>query len=190
MWRRDKFYLRAKKEGFRARSVYKLEELNKKFKIIKKGDKILDLGCCPGSWMQAAVKIAGKGNAVGIDILKMKPIDGSYFVLGDVFDDEKIDEVKKIIKEFDVVICDIAPKSTGLKDIDRYNALRLNKRSLEVARGLLKKEGRFLCKVFQHTYLNEFINEVKKSFKKFKITKPVASRKESSELYLICSGKN
>ncbi len=182
---RDRLTIKAKKENYRARSVYKLFELNKKYNIIKKNDKVLDLGCYPGSWLQALLKL--DAFAVGVDKKRIKNIENVKFILGDIYDESTINDIIKFGK-YDVVISDLAPSTTGIKDIDQENSFLLVKEAFYIAKNVLKENGNFLCKVFQSEKINELINEMKKSFRFVKASKPEASKKRSKEIYIVALG--
>ncbi len=187
--RKDHYFKKAKQEGFRARSVYKLFEINKKYNLIKKGDKILDLGCCPGSWSQAASKITGnRGIVVGVDILPVKEIEGVRFIQGDMTESKTLEKIKSVSDKFNVILSDMAPKTTGIKELDHNKSIDLNEKALEIAEEILVENGNFLCKVFQGGFFPEFLNKVKEKFKFVKSFKPESSRKESKEIYIIAKG--
>ena len=187
--RKDYYFKKAKKEGYRARSAYKLFELNKKYQLISRNDKILDLGCTPGSWLQAAVNLTGKNSFVlGIDILPVKEIKGAKFIQGDITDILTWERIKEFSNEFDAIISDVAPKTSGIKELDHNKSIYLNETALELADKFLKKNGNFLCKVFQGEYFQEFLDKIKKKFEFVKCSKPESSRKESKEIYVICKG--
>ena len=182
---RDKLTVKAKKNNYRARSVYKLFELNKKYNIIKKNDKVLDLGCYPGSWLQA-VKTFG-ASAIGVDKKEIAPIEDVKFILGNIYDEKTIKEIIRF-GDYDVVISDLAPSTTGIIDVDQEKSFILTKRALEIAREVLKENGNFLCKVFQSERINELVNEMKKQFRFVKVNKPSASKKRSKEVYIVALG--
>ncbi len=187
--RKDSYFKKAKKEGFRARSAYKLIELNRKYNLIKKCDKLLDIGCSPGSWLQVAVKLVSeKGLVLGIDIMPIKNIKGAKFLQADISDPTTIDMIKTFSEQFDVIISDIAPKTSGIKDLDHEKSIYLNEKVLEAAQKLLKPGGNFLCKIFQGEYFPEFLKKANKSFEFVKSSKPDSSRKESREIYIIARG--
>ena len=187
--RKDHYFRKAKKEGFRARSAYKLFDINKNYNLIKKGDKVLDLGCSPGSWLQVASKFTGaKGIVLGIDILPVKQIANVKFLQADITDPATLDLIKLVSKEFDVVISDLAPKTTGIKELDHEKSVYLNEKALEIAEKVLDEKGNFLCKIFQGYYSSEFIKKLRKRFEFVKSHKPESSRKESKEIYIIAKG--
>lgn len=178
---RDYYTLKAKKEGFRARSAYKLIQINRKYKLIKKNDDVLDLGCWPGGWLIASKKIS-QGRIVGIDLKQITPIENVEFVKGDV------SEVS-IEGKFDVVLSDMAPSTSGIIELDVMKSLELAELALEVALKKLKKNGNFLVKVFQGEGFEEFLKKVKKNFKLAKAFKPEASKSKSKEMYIVGLGK-
>lgn len=183
----DKFTKKAKLEGYRARSAFKLIEINKKYKIINKGDIVLDIGAAPGSWLQVASEAVGpKGRVLGIDL---QPI-GMFAknvetVVGDITKQESIDIVISKLNKINVVLCDIAPSTTGVEDADQYASLLLSETSFEVAKKVLKKGGKFICKIFQSREADEFIKEARKHFETCRVVKPLASRKHSKEVYFL-----
>ncbi len=185
--RKDFYFRKAKEEGYRARSAYKLFELNKKYNLIKRNDRVLDLGCSPGSWLQAASKISN-GLIVGVDILPVQQIKNVKFIQADITDKGTLDMIRSFSNEFDVILSDMAPKTSGIKELDHNKSIYLNEKALETAKELLAKKGNFLCKVFQGEYFKEFLDEVKKQFEFVKSSKPESSRKESKEIYIICKG--
>lgn len=187
----DHYSRLAKKEQFLARSVYKLHEIQRKYNLIKKGYKILDLGCSPGSWLLFAVDLAGKdGQVVGIDL---KPLSKS--VLSKVSSNVRIytgdvlsvdgELIKSVGKDFNIVMSDMAPDTTGNKNVDAARSFNLCQAALRIAEDLLVDGGSFICKIFQGEDFKEFIDSVKLSFNKHKIFKPQSSRKSSKEIYVI-----
>ncbi len=185
--RKDFYFRKAKEEGYRARSAYKLFELNKKYNLIKKRDRVLDLGCSPGSWLQAASKISN-GLVVGVDILPVKKIENVKFIQADISDKGTLEMIKSFSTEFDVILSDMAPKTSGIKELDHNKSIYLNEKALEIAKELLVKNGNFLCKVFQGEYFNQFLSSIKKEFEFVKSSKPESSRKESREIYIVAKG--
>lgn len=191
--KKDFYTRKAKQENYPARSVYKLEEIDKKFHLIKEGDRVLDLGCAPGSWlMYIAKKIEGRpastrestrGGVVGIDISDIK-IDlpkNVEFVKTDVMD-------FNVSGEYNAVVSDLAPNTSGIHWADVEKSLEFGERALKIAEKVLVDGGNFLCKVFEGEGKDEFFKKVKQNFAFAKRYKPKASRKESREIYII--GKN
>lgn len=186
--RKDYFFKKAKKEGYRARSAYKLFALNKRYNIIRKNSRVLDLGCSPGSWLQVISKISSHGLIVGVDILPMKKIKNTIFIQGDITDSSTVEKIKEVSPEFDVIISDLAPKTTGIKELDHNRSILLNEKVLEITDKLLVLKGNLLCKVFQGGDFKDFLDKISKKFEFVKSHKPEASRKESKEIYIIAKG--
>ena len=187
----DHYSRRAKKERLPARSVYKLKEIQLKYRLIKKGDKVLDLGCSPGSWLLYAAELAGaEGKVVGIDLkpaaVNLPPHVSVY--TGDILNpDEKLLAV--LGTDFDAVLSDMAPATTGSKITDAARSYALCQAALAIARKRLVPGGTFVCKIFQGEDFQIFIDAVKKIFVKYKVFKPQSSRKASREIYIIAMGK-
>jgi 23S rRNA (uridine2552-2'-O)-methyltransferase len=185
----DHYTRRAKKERFPARSVYKLEEIQQKHQLIRKGYKILDLGCSPGSWLLYAAKLTGdRGRVVGIDL---KPVTGQFpahaeIITGDVF----TLDIESLGTDFNVVLSDMAPATTGHKDVDAARSYNLCETALGIAQSVLWPGGSFVCKIFQGPDFKTFTDIVKADFKELKIFKPRSSRKASREIYIIGVGLN
>lgn len=189
------FYARkAKKEEFAARSVYKLEEIQQKYRLIKKGDKVLDLGCAPGSWLQyAAQQVGNKGQVLGIDLKEVNIALPAHVrvVCGDVFDlaDQKENMAQTIGSGYHVVLSDMAPSTTGHKETDSARSYHLCGVALAIAAASLAEGGAFVCKIFQGGDFEDFVRSVRSAFDKIKIIKPQSCRKESKEIYIIGTGK-
>jgi len=185
----DHFSKKAKAEGYPARSVYKLQEAQKKYKFLKKGHKVLDLGASPGSWSKYAASIVGKnGRVIAVDL---NPLAHDYpnvtQIKADIYK-FPVEELKKISECYDVVLSDMAPKTSGRKDVDHLRSISLAERALEIAVDLLCPGGVFFCKVFQGGSFDEFRNMCRSRFKSVKIFKPKSSRSQSVEIFLFCSG--
>ena len=189
---KDSYWRRAKKEGYRSRASYKLIELNEKFKLIKQGDRVFDIGCAPGGWMQVALEIVGNREFVyGVDIEEIKSFNkpNAIFIRADISKSEERESIlKKIGEKVDVVISDIAPHTTGVKISDKANSLALSRESFYFSRLLLKEGGNFLVKVFQGSDSADFFKEIKTSFREAQTTKPEATRKGSAEVYIVGKG--
>ncbi len=187
----DHYTKKARDENYPARSVYKLKEIQKRFQVIKKGASVLDLGCSPGSWLIYAAELAGPaGRAVGIDL---KPVDAALPAnavahAGDIFEMEPT-LGEAVGKDYDAVISDMAPATTGRKDIDAARSFALCEAALRVACELLADNGNFVCKIFQGAEFKAFENQVKSRFVSHKIFKPDSCRKSSKEIYIIGLGK-
>lgn len=186
---KDHYYLKAKKENYPARSVYKLEEADKRFSLFHKGDTVLDLGCHPGSWSIYAAKMVGpQGKVIGIDLQKSQKYSFANaakmeLVRGDIYDDELFE--KLLTEHFNVVLSDMAPKTTGHKFSDHLKSLELSRRALEIAKNVLLAGGSFYCKVFQGEDFPDYVAEVKAVFRKVKVVKPKSSRTESREVFVL-----
>lgn len=191
MNRKDYYYKLAKREKYRSRAAYKLKQLNGKFKIIKKGHTVLDLGAAPGGWMQVTREFVGsEGMVVGVDLSEIRPLehDNVAALKGDFTNPKTIEEIKGIIKGADVVISDASPDISGVWDIDHLRSVELSRSALRLAKDILKPRGNFLVKVFQGREVDEFYKEVKVAFNYSKRTKPKASRDASSEIYIVGKG--
>lgn len=190
---KDTFYKKAKKEGYRARSAYKLEEVQQKYRLIKPGDRVLDLGAAPGGWLQKESALVGPGGLViGLDILRMEPLPLPNLVLknGDIRDLHVADFLAELaIPSFDVVTSDIAPNLSGVREVDHANMMDLYEAVMRVVEEGLKKGGNFLVKVFVSPEFKDMTSELKLDFAGVIIFKPKASRDVSSEVYLVCTGK-
>lgn len=189
----DRFYKKAKQEGYRARSAYKLQETLDKFHIIKKGDKVLDIGCAPGSFIQVISGIIGhEGMVIGVDILPMKPlnINNAATIKCDIRNINIKDILENYsLKHFDVVTCDIAPNLTGIRDVDNKNVEDLYIAVNAIILSGLRKGGNAFLKLFFSNTFNNISDNMKKIFKKVTVFKPAASRSASSEIYLVCTDK-
>ena len=186
LWQ-DHYTRRAKKERYPARSVYKLQEIQQKHRLIKKGHKVLDLGCAPGSWLLYAAQLTGdSGHVVGIDL---QPVTGqipahAQIITADVF----ALDVESLGRDFNVVLSDMAPATTGHKDVDAARSYNLCETALNIAQSTLLAGGAFVCKIFQGPDFKTFTEIVKADFKEQKIFKPSSSRKASREIYVIGIG--
>jgi 23S rRNA (uridine2552-2'-O)-methyltransferase len=183
----DHYTRKARKDNFPARSVYKLQEMQRKFHLIQKGNNVLDLGCAPGSWLKYAAEQVGQGGkVVGLDLKPVAialPSNVRVFA-GDIF--EIAEEVAKNIGSgYDLVLSDMAPATTGNKSVDAARSHELCCRALSLAETLLLPKGRFVCKIFQGEDFNNFVTQVKTVFCRHKIFKPESSRKASKEIFII-----
>ncbi len=184
--RQDYYYWQAKKLGYRSRAAFKLLQMNKTFKIIREGDWVLDLGASPGGWSQVAVELGAK--VVAVDINPMKPIEGVEFIRGDITKPETLEEIRRIRKEFDVVLCDASPKITGKWTIDHLLSIDLARAAFNIAKRVLRDGGSFVVKVFQGEEIQNLFNEFKPFFRFKKFHSPKASRKSSAEIYFVGKG--
>ena len=185
--RRDTFVRQSKVDGYRARSAYKLIEIDDKFKIFKGGITIVDIGAAPGSWSQYAEKVTKSGRLISIDLKKMEPIGNTVQIQGDFTEQIIQDEIKKhTTTKVDVVMSDMAVNTTGIKNIDSIQTGELCKEAMFFAKDLLKENGFFISKIFMGGTFNEIVAEGKKYFKEVKVFKPKSSRKDSKESFIIC----
>ena len=185
--RRDTYVRQSKVDGYRARSAYKLIEIDEKFKIFKGGLTVIDIGAAPGSWSQYAAKVSKNGKLISIDLKKMEPIGSSLQIQGDFTDEGTQEEIKKNINsKVDVVMSDMAVNTTGIKNIDSIQTGELCKEAMVFAKDLLNENGYFISKIFMGGTFNEIVAEGKKYFKEVKVFKPKSSRKDSKESFIIC----
>ncbi len=188
--RHDRFHAKAKKHGFLARAVWKLEELDTKFKLFAPGQRVLDLGCAPGSWLQyARGRVGERGVLVGLDraALDAGDVAGARVVVGDVL---TIDPavLRGDVERFDVVLSDMAPDTSGIRSMDQARSEALFERALELATLLLAPGGNFVGKIFQGPDFKKLIEEVRKRFTVAKSAKPESSRQISIEQYIVGTG--
>ena len=185
--RRDKYVRQSKLEGYRSRAVYKLKELDEKFKIIKNNLSILDIGSAPGSWTQYLSKKSKGSKIMSIDLKEVEKIKDVYHVVGDFLDNKN----QKIItdyfpKKIDLVVSDMAVNTTGNKNLDSIQTGELSLTAMRFAISVLRPKGIFLSKIFMGSTFNEIVTNAKKNFKEIKIFKPPSSRKDSKESFIIC----
>ncbi len=186
---RDHYFRKAKQENFAARSVFKLEEIDQKFKIFKPNQIVLDLGASPGSWSQyASKKVGDKGRVLGVDLSPVNvKMNNAVFIQADLRD-LNLEEIFKehgFVPPFDIVMSDMAPKTTGIRGTDQARSMELCELALDVARRFLKKEGHFVCKLFHSDDFAKLREEIKKSFHKCEAVKPDSTRKISKEIFLV-----
>ena len=190
----DPYVAMAKQEGYRARSAFKLIELDDKFHFLSAGKRVVDLGAAPGGWTQIAVQRVKSTQenplVVGLDLLEMAPIAGAKTTQLDFLDDRAPDVLKEMLggHKADVVLSDMAPNTTGMKDIDHLRIMGLLETAYAFACEILNKDGVFIAKIFQGGTEQNLLNEMKTRFKVVKHAKPPASRKESSEFYVVATG--
>ena len=185
--RRDVYVRQSKVEGYRSRAVYKLQEIDQKFKIFKNGISVIDLGAAPGSWSQYVSKNIKNGKIVSIDLLDFEKIKNIHQIKGDFTKDI----YKKMITDYfgnkvDVVISDMAVNTTGNKNLDSIYTGELCMEAMQFSKETLKNDGKFISKIFMGSTFNEIVSEAKKIFKENKVFKPISSRKESKESFIIC----
>ena len=185
--RRDIYVRQSKVDGYRARSAYKLKEIDEKFKIFKGGLSVIDIGAAPGSWSQYVIKTVKSGKLISIDLKKMESIGNSIQIQGDFTELKTQDKIKKNINsKVDVVMSDMAVDTTGIKNIDSIQTGELCKEAMIFAKDLLKNNGFFISKIFMGGTFNEIVAEGKKYFKEVRVFKPKSSRKDSKESFIIC----
>ena len=184
---RDQFFKKSKTLGYRSRASFKLLELNKKYKFIKKDTNLLDLGSCPGGWAQVASQIIVTGKIVSIDIKEMAPIKNVKFLKGDFLNDQTKREIIELFKtKLDVIISDMAADTTGSQSLDSIRTNQLCTEIINFSKDILKPKGVLVSKLFMGKDFIEVKNLAKSIFKKVNFFKPVSSRKESKETYLHC----
>ena len=185
--KRDIFVRQSKIEGYRSRAVYKLQEIDEKFKILKNGISLVDLGAAPGSWSQYVAKKVKSGKILSIDLNEFDQISNIYQLRGDFTDIVQKNTIKNYFgKKVDVVLSDIATNTTGNKNLDSIQTGELCKEAMNFSKEILKTEGKFVSKIFMGSTFNEIVSEAKKIFKESKVFKPLASRKDSKEIFIIC----
>ena len=188
--RKDHYRKLAHEQGYRSRSAFKLMELNKSYRIIGSGFNVIDLGCAPGGWTQVATKLVGnRGKVMGVDISYVEEIRGAEIIRGDIENDDMIDEINSYFGgKVRSVISDLSPQVSGNWSVDHAKQISLNYSAARIMEHVLAKKGNALFKIFDGEYTQEFYQYIQKKFSKVKMTKPLASRKPSSELYCICLG--
>ena len=185
--RRDTYVRQSKIEGYRARSVYKLIEIDEKFKIFKGGMSVLDIGAAPGSWSQYVSKVVKSGKIISIDLKDMEKINNTIQIKGDFTKSDIQDYIKNyFIEKIDVVMSDMAVNTTGIKNIDSIQTGELCKEAMIFSKEMISKKGFFISKIFMGGTFNEIVALGKKIFKEVKVFKPKSSRKDSKESFIIC----
>lgn len=186
---KDHYFRKAKEKNFAARSVFKLEEIDARFKLFKSGQTVLDLGASPGSWSQyASGKVGAKGRVLGIDLSPVTvKLPNAVFIQADLRDLQlsEIFAQHGFTLSFDLVLSDMAPKTTGIRMTDQARSFELCELALDVARRFLKKDGHFVCKLFHSDDFSKLRDEMKKSFQRFEAVRPDSTRKISKEIFLI-----
>lgn len=187
----DEYVLRAQKEGWRSRAVYKLQEIDEKDRLFKPHMIVVDLGAAPGGWSQFAMyKLGNHGKVIALDILNMDPIAGVDFIMGDFREESVLNELEALIEgqKVDLVMSDMAPNTSGVKGIDQPRMMYLLELALDFSKNHLKKDGQFLLKIFQGEGFEVFLKELRANFKTVVTRKPKASRDRSPEIYLLAKG--
>ena len=188
-WRDDEYVRRARAEGYRARSVYKLAELDERYRLVRPGCRAVDLGAAPGAWSQYARR-RGAARVVALDRLPMEPIAGVDFIQGDFLEETALAALLETLGPdgADLVLSDLAPNMGGMKAIDQPRAMHLAELAFDLARRILVPAGRFVVKAFQGEGFDGFVREARDSFGSVRVRKPRASRPRSPEVYLIACG--
>jgi 23S rRNA (uridine2552-2'-O)-methyltransferase len=185
--RRDIYVRKSKVDGYRARSAYKLIEIDEKFSIFKNGISVIDLGAAPGSWSQYSTKKIKNGRVVSIDLKEMEPINRISQIKGDFTEEESKEKIKKLFNsKVDVVLSDMAVNTTGIKNIDAIYTGELCIEAMLFSKEILTNKGIFVSKIFMGGTFNEIIVKAKSIFKDIKVFKPKSSRKDSKESFIIC----
>ena len=185
--RRDTYVRQSKVDGYRARSAYKLIEINEKFKIFKGGMYVLDIGAAPGSWSQYVSRIVKNGKIVSVDLKEMEKIDNTFQIKGDFTNKDTQDQIINFLgKELDIVMSDMAVNTTGIKNIDSIQTGELCKEAMIFSKEVISNNGFFISKIFMGSTFNEIVALGKKIFKEVKVFKPKSSRKDSKESFIIC----
>ena len=189
--KKDQYHRLAKERGFRSRASFKLLQINKRYRFIRTGQFVLDLGAAPGGWLQAARQAVGTtGFVLGVDKQPIKPVSGSNVVtiVGDITQPETVDAIKSRAGNFGVILSDLAPNVSGVWEVDHARQIELARCAVRLGSQLLRPSGNMLVKVFQGSETNNFQSETRWLFRAFRIVKPPASRPESAELYFLGLG--
>jgi 23S rRNA (uridine2552-2'-O)-methyltransferase len=188
----EEYYKKAKKQDYRSRASFKLLQLNRKFKIIKKGDLVVDLGAAPGRWSQVALEAVGEdGLVVAVDLNRIKTFDEDNFwsIKGDFTQKDTLEEIQRTLQgKTHVIISDASPKLSGIKDLDQLRSIDLAQSVLQISDEILKYKGNLIMKVFQGEGYPELLKDIKKKFQTVKTTKPPSSKKKSGEMYIVGRG--
>ncbi|HJM67012.1 MAG TPA: RlmE family RNA methyltransferase [Candidatus Thalassarchaeaceae archaeon] len=187
--RSDPWRRKARQEGYRARSAFKLKEIQEKFTPIRNGDAVLDVGCAPGGWSQVACELVGnEGIVVGVDLQTTSPIEGAHFIVGDIQDDLIQNSTREAFegRVINTVISDISPEISGRYDIDQAISIDLVTMVCDFSLPLLNPGGAFITKIFQGPGLDALVKALKRRFSKVHRFSPISSRNASSEIYLVC----
>lgn len=199
--REDAYWRRAKREGYRSRAAFKLKQIAARYALLRRGDLVVDLGCSPGGWTQAALEIVGQsGGVVGVDLARFSPLPPARFVRGDMTDSKTLEAVRGELRDLlgigaggkpprvDTVISDMSPNISGVYSLDQARSVALAGKALAAARALLRPGGRFCVKVFEGEDFHQLLKDVRASFAFVKVHAPEASRKQSSEVYIVAKG--
>ena len=185
--RRDTYVRQSKVDGYRARSAYKLKEIDEKFRIFKGGMSVVDIGAAPGSWSQYVAKVVKSGKIISVDLKEMENIENTLQIQGDFTSADTQDQIKEYLKKKpDVVMSDMAVNTTGIKNIDSIQTGELCKEAMVFSKDVISEKGFFISKIFMGSTFNEIVALGKKIFKEVKVFKPKSSRKDSKESFIIC----
>ena len=185
--RRDTYVRQSKVDGYRARSAYKLIEIDEKFKVFKGGICVIDIGAAPGSWSQYASKVVRNGKIISIDLKKMEMIKNTTQIMGDFTETNTQNKIKTYLKKgADVIMSDMAVNTTGIKDIDAIQTGELCKEAMIFSRDVMSEKGFFISKIFMGSTFNEIVALAKQIFREVRVFKPKSSRKDSKESFIIC----
>lgn len=190
--RKDVFYRLAKKYGYRSRAAFKLLQINAKFRVIRRGDVVIDLGAAPGGWLQVAKELSG-GVVIGVDLQPIAKIEGVETLRCDITSEDAPEKIKEVLRKFsceraDVVLSDASPNISGVWSYDHFRSYELCEAALKIATTLLKSGGNFVTKIFQGESFKDFYEEVRRKFTFAKAYSPQASRKRSAEIYIVGKG--
>lgn len=183
-WSQDKLYKKSVRDGYRARSAYKLIDINTKFNVIRKTDNVVDLGAAPGSWLQV-LKTMTEGQILGVDLNHIAAIDGAITVTGDFTKPEVQEKIRELMPIVNVVVCDAAPKLSGAKSYDQARVIELNEQAFEFAGSMLKQGGNLVMKSFQGEDFPELLSLIRERFYSVRVLRSVATRKGSTECYIV-----
>ena len=184
---RDQYFKQSKIEGYRSRAIYKIKEIDEKYKILKNGISLIDLGAAPGSWSQYAAKKIKNGTILSIDLKEIIEIENIFKIKGDFTELESQNKIKKYFNDkVDVILSDMAVNTSGNKYLDSNSTGELCISAIKFSRNMLKSKGIFVSKLFMGSSFNDIMKEAKATFKEIRIFKPQASRKESKENFIIC----
>jgi len=194
--REDAFWKKAKREGYRSRAAYKLMQVQGRYRILRRGGLVVDLGAAPGGWSQAALEIVGeRGGVIGVDLDKVRKLPPARFIKGDMTRPETLAEVRQALRELrptgrgaDAVISDMSPNISGVYSVDQARSVVLSRKALGTARALLRPGGSFCVKVFEGEDFARLLADVRRSFAFVKVHSPEASRAQSSEVYIVAKG--
>jgi 23S rRNA (uridine2552-2'-O)-methyltransferase len=187
----DEFVLRARKDGYRSRAVYKLIEIQQKDQVLKPGQFVLDLGAAPGGWSEYVAQFSSRhGRLIAVDILPMEAVAGVEIIQGDFTEQATLEKILELVDQrpLDLVLSDMAPNISGIETVDQPKSMYQAELALELARGYLDLRGQFVVKLFQGAGFEEFTRALRQQFNTVKFRKPKASRPRSREIYAVCCG--